>query len=1247
MKSSSSKINFTQINLNKSKAATGDLALYLVGQDKPIVLAQEPHVNGKNVITRLAPDIKTIACSSKSSRPRACIYYHKSMTDKLWIMDSLNNADCAAARTVIDGVNTIIATCYMDGTEQLCPPQAFRDLVQHAKTHNLALIVGSDVNAHNTAWNSSINDRARSARGDSLLEYLLENNLMIENEGSTPTFDNGRWTNVIDLTITNQSGHRMVSDWNVIDTVDVPNASDHNYITFISSKKVDLSRPNFRSISNTNWETFEAKLEDSMTQSAATFSNIDSVEKLDVAAEQLSQSLMDAFNSATDLTYISSKVKPLPWQTAEVLDARKDMRAKLRLAQSKKQKDSNAKAESRQIYEKIRNRTISVKFKDFCQKLEAKSDSKRISSLIKPNKATQLGTIRKPDGSLSETPLETLNVLADVHFGQSDANPPDNTPQPELTTSTEELSWDLDHIFSENRVKRALTEFNPLTAAGPDGIRPIMLQKGWNSIKTAVSEMMKASFNLGYTPDSWRNSTGIFLPKPGKADYHNPKSFRTITLAPVPLKWMERVILWHMEVDLKIYDRLSKKQYGFRRGCSTIAAVHKLVRKIEFAILNQGMALGTFLDIEGAFDNVSFDAISKALDSKCESKGVNRWIMSMIHSRRITVELHGEKKVIVIKKGCPQGGILSPFLWNLVVNELLEYTRDKIPSDLQGFADDMSLCSIVTARKQPNGKQGYDADTLREVTQKSLNAINDWCKLSGLKLSHLKSHCVMFTKRRSWSFSRPLKVDGSVIDVVSTTKFLGLTLDSKLSWNDHITNLCKKSKNILMQCRRAVGPTWGFKPTTMRWIYNVMVKPIISYGATIWINGTKTKHNQDLLNGVQRLANVLITGAMPSTPGTALNVITGHPPIALWLEEEAAKGTIRLKNLGHWQHPPAGKLNMRFSSHIPTNEKLLKPIPESAEPQDHMITTLSIDQKFTVDVPNRDTYNELDSTEDVITCFTDGSQIENQVGAAIVVQGSHGNGSLDHTEAFHLGTNSTVFQAEVYAVGKTASFLLDNHVVDRTILINCDSQAAIRAINSTLIKSKSTLEATVALNTLAESNKVTLRWIPAHSGYEGNELADQYAKKGSTNDNATSVRLPIPRCVCYAALRRKTLEKWISSYKFNSPSHFSMMWRDKFAKELAKMGKRDLRLATQILTGHSWLNSHLSKLVSNIQPLCPRCDAENETVSHLLGQCPLHWQLRVQYFDAHHASAKDIVDRYSLNHIINYVIKTGRLAEIT
>ena len=109
------------------------------------------------------------------------------------------------------------------------------------------------------------------------------------------------------------------------------------------------------------------------------------------------------------------------------------------------------------------------------------------------------------------------------------------------------------------------------------------------------------------------------------------------------------------------------------------------------------MALGTFLDVEGAFDNVAFKSIEKALNRKCESSSVNKikWIMSLLQNRTTNVELNGCKKSIVNRKGFPQGGILSPFLWNLVVDSLLSYTRDKIPCDLQGFADDLALLATL------------------------------------------------------------------------------------------------------------------------------------------------------------------------------------------------------------------------------------------------------------------------------------------------------------------------------------------------------------------------------------------------------------------------------------------------------------------------------------------------------------------------------------------------------------------------
>ena len=356
--------------------------------------------------------------------------------------------------------------------------------VEHVKRHNIALIIGTDANAHNTAWKSRICDQKRKERGDKLLEYILANDLFIENAGDIPTFDNGRWTNSIDLTITNKAGHNLVAGWRVVDKDRVENSSDHKIIAFKSTGSTLLDRQNFRDISKTNWENYESDLNTRMASLADEFNSIDSIEALDSAANSLSSAILGSFNSATELTYVSAKVKPPPWDTPEVKEARRDMRAKIRKASGKHHVDSNLatmRKESRKKYEKLRDSTWSTKYREFCAKLESKSDAKRISCLIKDNKDTKLGSVRKEDGSLTETPSETLERMTEVHFSVQ-PNVAETEPQVTASAMGDELRWSLDHIFSKNRVKRALQEFDPLSAAGPDGIRPIMLQKGWGAL---------------------------------------------------------------------------------------------------------------------------------------------------------------------------------------------------------------------------------------------------------------------------------------------------------------------------------------------------------------------------------------------------------------------------------------------------------------------------------------------------------------------------------------------------------------------------------------------------------------------------------------------------------------------------------------------------------------------------------------------------------------------------------------------
>ena len=70
--------------------------------------------------------------------------------------------------------------------------------------------------------------------------------------GDTPTFDSGRWKNIIDLNITNQLGHNLVERWKVDEVIHDKNSPNHNYVTFRSTGITKLSKPSFRDITKTD-----------------------------------------------------------------------------------------------------------------------------------------------------------------------------------------------------------------------------------------------------------------------------------------------------------------------------------------------------------------------------------------------------------------------------------------------------------------------------------------------------------------------------------------------------------------------------------------------------------------------------------------------------------------------------------------------------------------------------------------------------------------------------------------------------------------------------------------------------------------------------------------------------------------------------------------------------------------------------------------------------------------------------------
>jgi hypothetical protein len=155
-------------------------------------------------------------------------------------------------------------------------------------------------------------------------------------------------------------------------------------------------------------------------------------------------------------------------------------------------------------------------------------------------------------------------------------------------------------------------------------------------------------------------------------------------------------------------------------------------------------------------------------------------VKQYLRKRRCSCTLSDKTVAAKLVMGSPQGGILSPSCgWKCAMNELL--ARLKKTKKTTAFADDGALitCSLKLSEAMKDA-------------QKAINvAAVEWAKEMGVEFSVEKTVVMLFTKKRASSYKMPtqLRLYGKEIPFSKTAKYLGITLDDKLSWRPHIVRL--------------------------------------------------------------------------------------------------------------------------------------------------------------------------------------------------------------------------------------------------------------------------------------------------------------------------------------------------------------------------------------------------------------------------------------------------------------------------
>jgi hypothetical protein len=181
-----------------------------------------------------------------------------------------------------------------------------------------------------------------------------------------------------------------------------------------------------------------------------------------------------------------------------------------------------------------------------------------------------------------------------------------------------------------------------------------------------------------------------------------------------------------------------------------------------------------------------------------------------------------------------------------------------------------------------------------------------WCTKAGMTIEPDKMEVMFFTRSRpnpSLQGTRPPTIylpqwelnSYYAVSASDHVRYLGLHLDHRLSWNNHVTVMAMRTKGTLKSLQLLGNSVHSLNHSSWHLAYNTICIPTLTYGSPIWFRGQK-KHIK-VLQAVQNMAICVIMGAFRSMPLEPLHQLTAIPPIQLHLEWLSMQAAIQLLTL--------------------------------------------------------------------------------------------------------------------------------------------------------------------------------------------------------------------------------------------------------------------------------------------------------------------------------------------------------------
>ena len=358
-------------------------------------------------------------------------------------------------------------------------------------------------------------------------------------------------------------------------------------------------------------------------------------------------------------------------------------------------------------------------------------------------------------------------------------------------------------------------------APGIDGINNMCLKalpkKGIQYITFLINSCLKNC----YFPNQFKEAKVVPIRKPNKP-YDNPTSYRPISLLSSISKILEKTIKVKILEHIENNNILPPQQFGFRREHNTMHPLVRIKKIVKSNFMEQKSTAMVLLDIKSAFDSVWHNALIYKMIKLNFNDNIIKITQCFLSNRSFRVFIGSKSsKLFYIKAGCPQGSCLSPILYNIFTSDIIDIAN----CETSVFADDTAILS-----------SGFFATNIINNLEQGLSSLKDYFIKWKICLNYNKTQAIYFTRKRKSCFlpQRNMILNNQELNWESTVKYLGIILDKKVTFKEHIGYIIHKCNTLIRTLYPFINKKSSLNISNKMLIFKSVFHAVMFYGAPVW-----------------------------------------------------------------------------------------------------------------------------------------------------------------------------------------------------------------------------------------------------------------------------------------------------------------------------------------------------------------------------------------------------------------------------